>query len=319
VTCPQQAGGTSLGIVFMKNNSNKSEWVWVIYYFIIAIFVAIGIKIKNAFGWPNEVFVIVCIIGAIIFACIIGYLIDIIKTRKYLKTSCKHGIVGAYHSHNLCQKCREEDAAQEQVAKKILLEEEARIAALKEAQYQEWVRKMRTPEYLKKMDPEEFEHLVCDLFRRMGYEVENTPYVADGGIDGFLRKDGQLSILQCKRSKGLIGEPILRDLYGAMHHVSAKECVIVTTGRISEQARIWAKNKPIKMIELDELVNQIRMNFKEDDIVPKEFIPRPKNENICPICGKRLEKVVYGSFIFRQCLCGYRRKTSLSGTRRNWQ
>jgi restriction endonuclease Mrr len=53
-------------------------------------------------------------------------------------------------------------------------------------------------------------------FGVVGHEMEATRYTADGGVDGYLRKDGQLALLQCKRVKGSVGEPILRDLFGTM-------------------------------------------------------------------------------------------------------
>jgi restriction endonuclease Mrr len=106
---------------------------------------------------------------------------------------------------------------------------------------------------------------------RLGYDAKVTPYGGDNGIDGYLEKDGKKAILQCKRVQGSVGEPILRDLYGTMYHSGASSAFVVTTGKVSEQARVWASGKPIRIIELKELRSLIDSNFKEDEVVTESF------------------------------------------------
>ena len=148
------------------------------------------------------------------------------------------------------------------------------------------------------MDPFDFEKLCCSLFRKYGYEVELTPKSGDGGIDAFLRKDGDFGILQVKRYKGAVGEPVLRDLYGAMHDKKAKHAVVVTTGKISPSAVKWADNKPIRLIELAELVKLISDSFTEGEVVPNDFVIPEKRLTKCPECHRKLVKrnSKYGSF-----------------------
>lgn len=98
----------------------------------------------------------------------------------------------------------------------------------------------------------------------MGYTVRQTPYVADNGVDGYLEKEGKLSVLQCKRVKGAVGEPVLRDLFGTMHAAGAHEGIVVTTGNVSSPAKAWAHKKPIRIIELHELITHIRIYYGED-------------------------------------------------------
>jgi restriction endonuclease Mrr len=124
------------------------------------------------------------------------------------------------------------------------------------------------------MDPRQFEELVCNLFRQMGYLVEGTPYVGDGGADGYLYKDGQKTILQCKRVKGSVGEPVLRDLYGTMYGNDAQLGLVVTTGRVSHPAKKWANGKSIRIIELDELRTLLEENFPSSVLVPPDFAPK---------------------------------------------
>ena len=48
---------------------------------------------------------------------------------------------------------------------------------------------------------------------------------------------------------GAVGTPVVRDLYGTMIHSGAVSGYLVTSGRISSDARAWASNKPIELID----------------------------------------------------------------------
>lgn len=108
---------------------------------------------------------------------------------------------------------------------------------------------------LQAMTPSEFEAWVQQLFRNRGYFVTNTPDTADHGIDlKVVTPEGEQGIVQCKRYDGTVGEPVVRDLFGVMEHEKAARGFLVTTGRISEEAELWAQEKPIDLIDGDELV-----------------------------------------------------------------
>ncbi len=109
----------------------------------------------------------------------------------------------------------------------------------------------------KKMDPIAFEHMVGALFERMGYDVRTTVASGDDGVDLYVRQGRRTAVVQCKRYRGDVGSPLVRDLYGTMLHNSADEAYMVTTGNISNQARRWAEGKPIQMIDGFALVEWI--------------------------------------------------------------
>jgi hypothetical protein len=52
---------------------------------------------------------------------------------------------------------------------------------------------------LRALSPQAFENEVAKMFRRMGYAVEQTPYVNDHGRDAIMTKNGKKIILECKR------------------------------------------------------------------------------------------------------------------------
>ena len=126
------------------------------------------------------------------------------------------------------------------------------------AVWQRWRARLRpaewpalTPEQMHDLSPSDFERYVAQrLFARQGYTVINTPDVKDGGVDLIVvDTHGQQAIVQCKRYRGTVGEPVIRDLYGTLHHFDAQMAYLVTSGHISEAARRWVVGKPIGLID----------------------------------------------------------------------
>ena len=206
--------------------------------------------------------------------------------------TCPHGVPLGPSEANDCPECWQEARAAENEQRRTREELRRQREAIRQAAHSEWLRRVRLPEYLKTIHPKEFEELVSELYSRIGYRTETTPYVADNGVDAYLYKDGQKTILQCKRIKGTVGEPVLRDLFGAMHAEGAGQAIVVTTGHFSRKAHAWARGKPITLVGLERLRSLIDAHFPEDEVVPREFEPNPALENPCPQCGSQLRKVL---------------------------
>jgi hypothetical protein len=98
------------------------------------------------------------------------------------------------------------------------------------------------------VSPQAFETWVGERFRALGYDVQVTPYQGDHGID-LVANTGQVTVLvQCKHHPGkAVGEPVLRDLFGALHHFRADRGLLVTTGKLSAPARSWLEGKHIEV------------------------------------------------------------------------
>ncbi len=274
------------------------------YYWIVR-------AVHSRYGWFGVVIATASLVGLVsILSAIESWRRRTTQRRRHL-APCAHGVVGAASEPMKCSGCSEEKRrAQESVA--IAVQERAKRVAAERAQaYAAWLAQARLPEFLSSMDPHQFEILVCELFRRLGHDVEATRYTADGGVDGYLRKDGQLALLQCKRVKGSVGEPILRDLFGTMAAEGASSGLVVTTGKVSAQARRWASGRPIRIIELIELREMVRTNFSESEVVPVNFNPVQGfvDENSCPRCGRPLRVVRGRRGRFQGCtgypVCGY--------------
>ena len=103
---------------------------------------------------------------------------------------------------------------------------------------------------LHEVGSDDFEDHIAHLFRTLGHQVQKSGGPGDHGIDLIIQsKGGEKWIIQCKKWKGSVGEPIVRDLYGVMQHTSADRGAIVTTGTFSKPAIAWTKGKPIDLID----------------------------------------------------------------------
>ncbi len=120
-------------------------------------------------------------------------------------------------------------------------------------------------EKLQLLTPSEFEAYVAyQLFERHGYDVVNVRDTKDGGIDVLITDpQGQQAIVQCKRYRGNVGEPIVRDLYGTMIHAGATHAYLITTARFSLEAQRWAIGKPITLIDGTTLVELTKQQAKQ--------------------------------------------------------
>lgn len=118
---------------------------------------------------------------------------------------------------------------------------------------------------LQNMDPYAFERLSQRLLRECGFtDVEVTQKSGDGGIDGVgkLRINGIFSFnvaFQCKRYKGQVGAPQIRDFRGSLG-TNIEKGVLITTGTFSCKAKEEASCEGKRLIDLmdgEEFVNKL--------------------------------------------------------------
>lgn len=106
----------------------------------------------------------------------------------------------------------------------------------------------KTIEQIQSLTPDQFEEWVAARFRDLGHAVKVAGASGDHGIDLVAEKSGEIAIIQCKNYRSSsVGEPVLRDLFGAMHDFGATRAYLVTSGRLTRAAADWTKGKPIEV------------------------------------------------------------------------
>ncbi|AZS14670.1 restriction endonuclease [Paenibacillus lutimineralis] len=118
----------------------------------------------------------------------------------------------------------------------------------------------------------EFEKLIYNLFVKLGFRAQITKASGDGGIDIIANYEGLLFkgkyLIQCKRWKGKVGEPELRDLYGTVISENALKGILVTTSSFTRQAEEFSRGKNLELIDevkLKELLYASEMSSSIDN------------------------------------------------------
>lgn len=116
---------------------------------------------------------------------------------------------------------------------------------------------------LQEMDNYEFEHLVADLWERMGWNTEVLQASVDAGIDVIATKETpypQKKVIQAKRysSGNTVGGPDIQQ-YASLKHQEpdADSVIVVTTSSFTTHAHDRAKDLNVKLVDVDALVSMI--------------------------------------------------------------
>jgi restriction system protein len=108
------------------------------------------------------------------------------------------------------------------------------------------------------MTPTEFEHLVRQLFEKMGMKAWNTQASKDDGVDAVATNEdpvfGGLCIIQAKRYRGAVGVEPVRALAGVMEDKRATKGIMVTTSWVTKDGHAFAhRHGRIQIIECEEI------------------------------------------------------------------
>ena len=116
-----------------------------------------------------------------------------------------------------------------------------------------------TIEVIRTMSWDEFARALEDAFRRDGYTVNRI----GGHADLELVRGSRTTLVACKRWKaGRIGTDPLRDLEAMRKARDAYDCVYVATGEVTAQARTFARDHNMQILEGAELVKKIGLRKK---------------------------------------------------------
>jgi hypothetical protein len=138
------------------------------------------------------------------------------------------------------------------------------------------------------IDGHEFEDLVDNLIKRMGFITDERKPSADGGIDIKAINENPILrgkyIIQCKRYSKPIGVSTIRELFGVVTSEKANKGILITNSTFTQSSKEFAYEKPIELIDganLVELLNEYiglgdyeKINQTECDIVniPEAYV-----------------------------------------------
>jgi restriction system protein len=104
---------------------------------------------------------------------------------------------------------------------------------------------------LKAMPREEFAAALEAGWRREGYEVSRA---GGGAVDLELRREGKVSLVACRRWKAeRTGVEPLRELHDAGRKREVQELIYVAAGEVTAQARAFAAEKQVRVVDGAEL------------------------------------------------------------------
>lgn len=122
------------------------------------------------------------------------------------------------------------------------------------------------PNLVYNLEPNEFEELVAEVYRRNGYSVRVTQQTRDGGRDIIatcvIAGLSNSTYFECKQQepRNPVGVEIVRELYGVIERDRIDKGVIVTTSRFTRDAIKESKmlNGRIKLVDFQELQRLMR-------------------------------------------------------------
>jgi len=112
-----------------------------------------------------------------------------------------------------------------------------------------------TLERARGLSGEKFVSTLEEGFRREGYAVTRM----DGGADLVLRREGLVTLVACKRWKAMrAGIEPLREFDAATREQRAVIRLYVATGEVTDNARAFAAEKNIRLVQEEELARLLR-------------------------------------------------------------
>lgn len=193
------------------------------------------------------------------------------------------------------------------------------VSFVKRKQRQQFLDSRSDLDSIRKLSWSDFELLIGEAFRRQGYAVEERGGSApDGGVDLVLRKDGKKTLVQCKHWKSQqVGVSVVRELLGVVTAQFANGGIVVTAGAYTAEARTFARNCRMRLIDGTELANMVDDSKRESRgrgpaIRPGANLAEPK----CPKCeSAMLKRVAKGGANMGQAFWGCSAFPKCRGTR----
>lgn len=121
---------------------------------------------------------------------------------------------------------------------------------------------------IRTMHWKEFDRLVCEVFRRIGYTITDGTASKDGEVDFIATTATEKVLVQCDRRNSPVPLSTARELHKAMTAHAATGGALVTSGSFSDEAAAFAAEASIQLIDAAGLADLTRC-LREVDVTPR--------------------------------------------------
>ncbi len=128
-----------------------------------------------------------------------------------------------------------------------------------------------------------FEEYLEQLFSRLGYQVERTPYY-DKGADLIASKHGVRTAIQAKRWKGEVDVNSVRAVIASMRPYNCSRAMVVTNGYYTFPARQCARDNGVELWDRRKLIEVL------EDLGMEQ--PVGLRDHTCHKCGEPVSEKV---------------------------
>lgn len=152
-----------------------------------------------------------------------------------------------------------------------------------------------SPELLRRLEWRRFEELCAAYFEALEFRARTTRFGADGGIDIKLYSGDSRTpaiIVQCKAwNVYTVGVKPVRELRGVMAAEKVGEGVFITSGAFTKEAKEFASQENIHLIDGNGLVQKIlALPAEKSDALLRLATQGDFTTPTCPSCGVKMTR-----------------------------
>lgn len=107
-------------------------------------------------------------------------------------------------------------------------------------------------------DGSEFEHFVCELYKKMGYKAEVTKQSGDQGLDGIAEKGDKRIGVQAKCYSGTVGNSAVQEAVAGKSYYHCGKVVVITNNYFTPFAKELAQSNDVILWDRDILKEKIK-------------------------------------------------------------
>ncbi len=167
----------------------------------------------------------------------------------------------------------------------------AAVSALRALRGRRMLAANRTKATIRALGWKEFEELIEDYYRRLGYRVQlEGGGGSDGGVDvRIATPSGETYLVQCKQWRARrVGVKVVRELFGVVAAEHANGGIVVTAGSFTREAEEFANGVAMELVDGDQLQNMMQGLPVHQASSAERGRDSATDGMPCPHCGSEL-------------------------------